>query len=131
MRCTATVGKVLRGHWGISQIRSHGNQGGLKRGIFDLHRGRVLNGKEPNPARLHKLLNGRIADGPDPKDRVRLSLQKCIFRRLVIFADKLEIRLMETKMFHHAEKRLKLSPALRQSNPLALQIHQGLYLRIS
>ena len=123
-------GEVLCRNRRVSQICPYGNQGSLKRGILDLHRGSVLNRKKPNPAGLHQLLNRWIADCPYSEDSVCPSVQECVFRGLIICADKMKIRLMETKMFHYAEKGLKLSSALCQRDPLPSQIHQALYLRI-
>src|SRR5271156_4607924 len=111
--------EVLRGNRGVSQVCPDRNQGRLKRRIFDLHRGGVLNGKKPNPAGLHQLFNGWIADCPHPEDCVRLPFEECLGRVRVVCADKTEIRRLETKMFHHAEKGLILPSALYQRDPLA------------
>ena len=39
--------KILRGDGGIPHVCAYRNQSSLKRRVFDLHCGRVLNGQEP------------------------------------------------------------------------------------
>jgi hypothetical protein len=69
--------------------------------------------------RVHQLLDGWIADCPYSKDSVCQAVEECLGRGRVVCADKTEIRRLETKMFHHAEKGLKLPPTLSQRDPLA------------
>jgi hypothetical protein len=130
VRWTATVGKSWAGTGGGSQVGPHGNDGGLKRGMFNLHGRGVLNGNKPDLAGSHQLLDRRIADGADAEDRFCLPVEECAGGGLIILADKLEVLPAKTKVLHDSEERLKLSSALGQGNPPALQIDQAFCRRI-
>ena len=87
----------------------------------------MLYGKKPYFSRLRQLLNRRIAERTHPEDGVCASTHECVIRVLIAGANKLKIFPVQAKMAGHMQKGLKLSPALRQGNPPALQVHQALH----
>ena len=116
--------EVPFGNGWVSKIGAFRNHSSIESGIFNLHRGGVIDRQKAYPPGLHERLNRRIPNGADAKNRVRLSLEKCLPSRLIAVADECEIGGAKAKVLGYVEKRLKLSAALRQRNAVPLQFDE-------